>query len=184
MIEGTSKFTETTKNYEPQNTLFLILIGGNDFVGGRSVDAVISDVNQSLQQLSNSGAKNIVILKLPNVAYTPMIRSANPDPDKYKEKVSQYAAIISKYNTGLSSLKDTYPELNIKLFDAYALFDAVVQDPNKFALTNVQDSCLKNNVICINPSKYMFWDGVHPTTATNRILSDALTTFIKSNFKL
>ena len=33
------------------------------------------------------------------------------------------------------------------------------------------DPCFDGVKVCANPNQYFFWDGVHPTTATDKILA-------------
>ena len=77
-------------------------------------------------------------------------------------------------NLALSSAIGTDP--SIKLFDAFGLLDEVVADPNMFGLVNVTDACAQ--FIACDPSQYLFWDGIHPTSAADPIITDAILSLI------
>jgi phospholipase/lecithinase/hemolysin len=48
----------------------------------------------------------------------------------------------------------------------------VIADPGAFGLSNVTDACAQ--FVACDPSKFLFWDGIHPTSATETIISDAV----------
>ncbi|QSJ14523.1 hypothetical protein JYQ62_21710 [Nostoc sp. UHCC 0702] len=57
--------------------------------------------------------------------------------------------------------------------DVNSLYREAIDKPEKFGLTNVTKACVSNLATCDNPNKFLFWDGIHPTTAAHRILAEA-----------
>lgn len=45
--------------------------------------------------------------------------------------------------------------------------------PAAFGYTNVISACMSGSRACGNPDQFLFWDGIHPTTAAHRILGEA-----------
>jgi phospholipase/lecithinase/hemolysin len=41
-------------------------------------------------------------------------------------------------------------------------------------LSNVTDACFTGSAVCTDPSTYLFWDNLHPTTRTHEILAQQL----------
>jgi phospholipase/lecithinase/hemolysin len=80
--------------------------------------------------------------------------------------------------TSIDDLRTSLPEINLISFDVYSLFNEAIENPDKFGLMNVQESCLL--IQCSNPNDYLFWDDRHPTTATHRILAQTALNRIKS----
>lgn len=63
------------------------------------------------------------------------------------------------------------PGANIVQMDVFNAFIVIVSNPQAFGFTNVTNACLTDPA-CTDPSKYLFWDDVHPTTAAHDRLAD------------
>jgi outer membrane lipase/esterase len=60
----------------------------------------------------------------------------------------------------------------VTIFDIFGLVDDVVGNPALFGLTNVADACAQ--FPACDPSTYLFWDGIHPTSAGHLIIGNAV----------
>ena len=58
------------------------------------------------------------------------------------------------------------------MFDTFALFNSVINDPAVYGFANVTQPCLSGFVVCANPAAYLFWDSVHPTTQAHQLIGD------------
>jgi phospholipase/lecithinase/hemolysin len=50
-----------------------------------------------------------------------------------------------------------------------------VNNPPAFGLREIASPCLTPNVppfTCDSPDEYLFWDGIHPSSATHAIIAD------------
>jgi thermolabile hemolysin len=86
--------------------------------------------------------------------------------------------------------------LNIQLFDTNALFTRLFNEPGAHGFQNSAESCLKIERTglsifmkshaprpeCKNPDTFVFWDILHPTTRTHRILADQVVAFVRQRF--
>jgi len=63
-----------------------------------------------------------------------------------------------------------------KLFDAFGPLDDAVTNPTAFGLSDVTNACAQ--FTACDPSQYLFWDGIHPTSAADLIISDAIESLI------
>jgi outer membrane lipase/esterase len=59
---------------------------------------------------------------------------------------------------------------NVKIFDLYGLMDSIVADPAAYGLLNATDACAQ--FVACDPSEYLFWDGIHPTSAGQQIIAE------------
>jgi outer membrane lipase/esterase len=48
----------------------------------------------------------------------------------------------------------------------------VIGDPLRFGLVNVTDACAAD--LACDPSRYLFWDGIHPTSAGHALIAQAM----------
>jgi len=47
-----------------------------------------------------------------------------------------------------------------------------INDPAEYGFTNVTTPCLTSAGACAEPSGYLFWDHVHPTTQGHALLAE------------
>jgi phospholipase/lecithinase/hemolysin len=73
----------------------------------------------------------------------------------------------------LKLLSQQYCDLQIVTLDANRLYRDAIANPAAFGFTNVISPCLSGSRACANPDQFLFWDGIHPTTAAHRILGEA-----------
>ncbi|MEH6460431.1 SGNH/GDSL hydrolase family protein [Chitinimonas sp. JJ19] len=193
-VQSYKEYMQKAAAYRPEKTLFTVLIGGNDFVNyDRSVDQVIAGETSALQNLLNTGARNVLLLKLPDVSKAPVF--------KIKGNPALVAAKVLDYNNRLdgmiASLRAQYgSSLNIRVFDTYTLFNSVLNSPASYGMTNTTSSCLNINSDsslnylssqsprseCSNPDTFVFWDTLHPTTRTHKLLSENVAPFVRAAY--
>ncbi len=156
----------------PDNALFTIWIGGNDFLGGSAdYEQSADNVTTALNALADFGAKNILVLNLPDLGAIPR---NNGD-----EQASLLATTITEsYNSALQENVEDFDEENsdIKVYymDIFALFDDIRETPSKYGLNNVDAIC-PNFLIADdfdNDDGYLFWDDIHPTTEAHEKIAE------------
>jgi thermolabile hemolysin len=188
--------TKEDASYDPRRTLFTVLIGGNDLVFFNTpVQEILAKERETLQVLIDGGARNILVLNLPDVSRAPLF--------KLRGGASDVAAKVQRVNAGLesmmASMRQQYgPKLNIQLFDTHAFFTRLFDDPAAYGFQNSTESCLDINRTgfsnfmeshpprsdCRNPDTFVFWDTLHPTTHTHRILADQVAEFVRLHFPM
>ena len=82
------------------------------------------------------------------------------------------------FNTALDSqlttLATAKPQLDIELFHVDDALKGLTANPGDYGFTNVTDACFTGSAVCADPSTYLFWDTLHPTTRTHQILAQQL----------
>lgn len=166
------------------NAVYTVWAGANDYLAGNSTDykKTVTNISTAVSSLASFGAKDILVVDLPNLGAVPGT-SGNP-------QVSLALNILtSEHNSFLTSTLNSLsqqlsPDVNIVSLDVNSLFSNVIAHPSNFGFANVTASCLSPlGAPVIGPfmecaatqqdqDKYLFWDALHPTTATHKLIGD------------
>jgi len=177
LLAQVDNFTKAHPDINP-NALYVLWAGANDYLYGTSNSTMpIENLSKAIQLLSTRGAKKILVANIPDLGKLPSTRyTANSN------SLSQSAIAHNQ------SLAKSFEVLNDKLghdtqiieLDVNSLYREAITEPAKFGFTNVTNACLNNVAVCDNPDKFLFWDGIHPTTAGHRILAEAALKALKN----
>jgi outer membrane lipase/esterase len=163
----------------PAGALYVVEGGGNDARDALEAAAVSSDpfgvigaaaaayaqaTGAIVDQLQAAGARRIVVWNVPNLGTTPAVAAQGSGAAFLGGQVS--LAMNGALAGRLAG------EAGVSLFDAYGVLGAVIADPGAFGLLNVADAC--GAVVGCDPSTFLFWDGIHPTSAGHAILAQQL----------
>ncbi|BAU04223.1 GDSL family lipase [Fischerella sp. NIES-3754] len=163
-----------------KNALYILWAGANDYLHGMSNPSLsINNISQAIQSLAKAGAKKILVANLPDLGNIPATRN------------SPYSGILSSatiaHNLGLANSLDLLKQklghdTQMIMFDVHSIYKEAITNPTKFGFTDVNTACLNNLASCDNPDKFLFWDGIHPTTVAHRILAKAALKELKITF--
>jgi phospholipase/lecithinase/hemolysin len=169
------------------NALYTLSIGANDVIDAisdyaKDPSAATTDIQQAvnneisfISDLAALGAKNFVILDVPDLGKTPEEAGEAATATKLSVLYND------ELDTALKALvaKD---HLSIHLVNVFKLIDEAVADPSKYGLTNVTTPVWTGNYE--NPfsgtlnatgsaqNKYLFFDQLHPTAAGHLAVAD------------
>ncbi len=134
------------------------------------IGAGIANIVAAIQTLALEGAQHFLIPNMPDLGVTPDFRGSPQAPG--------LTFLTQSFNSALGAALtqlDQALSAEIVQFDTYSAVADVRQNPSKYGLTNVDDRCIANlaNQAC-DPNTWLYWDGVHPTTAAHRILGAQL----------
>lgn len=171
--------------------LFVIWIGGNDVddalnaltidpSGATSagiVQAAINAIASNVQTLYfGAGARMFLILNVPDFAKTPYVQFLGSHVDPQIPALATlftgfYDGALGQVVAGLNAALPLQQNQFIRLMDVNALFSQILASPGDFGLSNATDRCtvpgVIGNAICSTPHRYLFWDGIHPTTTAH-----------------
>lgn len=170
--------------------IYVLFIGGNDVrdaietfpadpsggLANQVIGNALDAVGDNISALASAGAKRFLVLNVPDLSLVPAIRLQGA-------QAQQVAANLSnEYNKGLAqvlaNLQDSYSGIELKTLDMFTLLHDVVDRPDEYDMKNVVDSCITPGVIidaiCAKPEKYLFWDGIHPTQKTHKLISESV----------
>lgn len=165
-----------------QDALYIVWAGANDYqiVPDANPEQSVQNITQAVETLYNVGARNFLVPNLPDLGGTPRALLTNPPiaADVLTQRTNQHNDFLENAFVDLSSLGD----IELVSLDTNALFKSILANPGDFGFTSLPpDSCLQGDPLtlgiadltpCDNPSEYISWDFIHPTTATHKILAD------------
>jgi phospholipase/lecithinase/hemolysin len=193
-----SQFTQfqTAVSDPAANALYTVSIGANDLLdilGETSLtsqqqatdvsDAVANEIS-FVKQLVGDGAKNLLVLDVPDLGKTPSVLqgladgSGSPSPALDAE-ASQLASL---YNADLTSQLTGLTGVNAEVINAYQLIDAAVATPAAYGLTNIASPVWSGNYTSSSSGtlattgttaqdQYLFWDHLHPTETGHQAIA-------------
>ncbi|MBE9008620.1 SGNH/GDSL hydrolase family protein [Pseudanabaenaceae cyanobacterium LEGE 13415] len=156
-------FVQNQPKVDPQS-LFVIWAGANDYLYSTETPTrSIDNFQRSLQSLVNSGAKRFLVANLPDLGQLPATRRTEAS-----QKLSNFAIA---YNQSLANTLNQFrkPDITIAELDVFRIYRDAINNPEQFGFTNVTNACLGSSANC---DRYLFWDGIHPTTAAHKVLGD------------
>jgi len=176
------------------NALYTLSIGANDLLDAIPVYATnpteaLSDIQTAIGNevafiggLAADGARNFVILNVPNLGVT-------PEEAGIKATAQKLSALYDKDLAASLHTLGAQDHLHIHLVNTYALIDQAVKDPGKFGLTNVTTPVWTGNFE--NPlsgtlnatgaaqNTYLFFDHLHPTETGHAAIATLALTDLK-----
>jgi phospholipase/lecithinase/hemolysin len=177
-----AQFHAAVPNPQP-DALYTVSIGSNDLFGAlealpsnpaaaiATVQSAVVNVDNFVSDLAAGGAKNLLILDVPDLGKIPDVTSQGP-------LASLAASALSGlFDVELAASLQTLAgadQLKLDLLSAYSLADQEIAHPSWFGLTNVTDPVWTGNYTDASSgtlrattpaaqNQYLFWDSVHPT---------------------
>jgi phospholipase/lecithinase/hemolysin len=139
---------------------------------GAIIAGAITGISDNVASLASSGARNFLIFTAPDVSHAPAVAALGPAAIGAAQQLS--AAFNAGLDQAVTQLQGL-PGIHIARYDDNALVMAIIAHPAAFGLTDVTDPCLRFGVVegavCSRPWQFLFWDGIHPTAATHRIVA-------------
>ena len=183
----------------PSNSLVVIWIGANDIddalnaltddpsgeTSAGIIQTAATAVATNVGALYAAGARMFLIVNIPDFGKTPYVQFVG---NNLNPAVPGIATLFTNfYDGGLAQLvagfpflapaDPVHPLLFVRLFDVNALFSQILEKPAIFGISNATDRCTTPDVvgrgICSTPNRYLFWDGIHPTTTTHAAVAGA-----------
>ena len=152
------------------NALYVLWAGGNDLRANPTPSGVgnaLTGLSGAVQGLYAEGARNFLVLNLPNLGLTP---ESVGQGATFAAAATAGAAGFDAYFASTMASLSALPGSNIRSLDTFALFTNVVSNPGAYGLSNVTTPCIATGTACTD---YLFWDTIHPTAAGHSIIAAA-----------
>jgi phospholipase/lecithinase/hemolysin len=169
------KFADNCTNcFKPDESLFVVWAFPNDVFSNailklpidKLIEVGVTNIKSAISTLINEGATHFLVPNMPDLGHT---------PEFMDDAVMTY--ITNEFNAALAlaltELDQSMNQVEITQFDTFGTLGAVIANPSKYGMKNVTQQCVQHledaNNLC-DPDTWLFWDGVHPTTAGHAIL--------------
>uniref|UniRef100_A0A0E0CDZ9 GDSL esterase/lipase n=1 Tax=Oryza meridionalis TaxID=40149 RepID=A0A0E0CDZ9_9ORYZ len=177
-------------------SIFLISAGGNDafefFSQNKSPDsmaiqefceAFISTYDSHVKTLYNLGARKFAVINVPLLGCCPYLRSQNPTGECI-EPLNQLAKRLNGEIRDLfRDLSSEMQGMKYSIASSYELISSLIENPQAAGFVevksaccggggkfNAEEACTPSSSCCADRSKFLFWDFLHPTQATSKIV--------------
>ena len=179
LLTQVGMFLGDVEGVAPPDALYVIAGGGNNaraalesVLAGEPIGRTVFstaikfavDVGNMVDQLQAAGATNILVWNAPNLGLAPAVLSEGPEASFLGQ------AVGGLMNAAL--MRRLRGEEGVQIFDLYGLLGSVAADPAAYGLLNASDAC--GALPDCSPDTYLFWDGIHPTTAGQDIIANAM----------
>ena len=163
----------------PADALYVVAGGGNNartaltaISGGADPTTTIgatavqfaADIGSIVDALQGKGARRIIVWNAPNLGLAPAVVAGGPGASYLGTTLTQ-------------SMNDALAfrlagETDVTTFDLFGLITSVKANPGAYGLTNATDAA--GAIPGADPSMYLNWDGIHPTSAGHAILAQSM----------
>lgn len=160
--------------FNPAEALFVTWAFPNDVAANAALGAAgvpaaaligtaVDNIRAAILALVEEGAQHFLVPNIPDLGATPGTLGN-----------ASLTELTLAFNTALAATLTALDQslgIEITQFNTFGTFNAIMDNPAAFGFTNVTDACVENlaNGLC-DPSTWLFWDDVHPTTAVHALL--------------
>lgn len=180
LLGGTPPFPASTRPAIDPNSLVLVNFGGNDvrdllrFGTPAATDAAAA-LQAGLQRLVADGARNLVVVGLPDIGKLPSVIALGPAAQTAGTALSfglnnAFSAIAGGVDASLGAAG------SVQFFDLFAFQNAAEANPAGFGLdpSLLATSCLAQGAQGTGCAGYLFFDGIHPTGHVHGLIANAI----------
>ncbi|KAK9267834.1 hypothetical protein L1049_010270 [Liquidambar formosana] len=140
------------------------------------------DLTANLSVMNSLGATRLVVVGVPPLGCMPLVKTImgeNKCVGTYNKVAFSFS---SKIKGKLATLKASL-RMKTAFVDAYGVMESAINRPQRYGIVETSKGCCGTGTIeygdtcrglrtCNDPTKYVFWDAVHPTEKMYKILAE------------
>ena len=159
----------------PADVLYVMFVGSNDVRDAlvsqdqTIIGCALTSIYTNIMTLVYAGATDFLIPNLPNLGMIPAVALQG-------EEAKAAATWLSReFNKLLEEMLEDIELKNGQVhFHRVDTFRLITEIPSTHPGMNVTDACIDvfTGTVCEPASRYLFWDGIHPTRAGHAILAE------------
>lgn len=151
------------------SALYIFWIGANDYFQGETNPVLpVEALTRAIAEVARLGGKRILVANLPDLGQLPATR--------IRDNAEALSELSRAHNLNLhgalGQIQEELPAAQITLLDACELYQRVITNPLLLGLTNTQHAYLSNQFNNRSPEQFLFWDGIHITTAAHKLIAE------------
>jgi outer membrane lipase/esterase len=133
------------------------------------IECALNSIYMNIMTLVSAGATDFLIPNVPNLG---MIPAVTLQGEEAKQAATWASSEFNRMLDGmLSNIEAAYEQVYFHRIDTFRLISEI---PTTHPGMNVTDACIDifTGTVCEPVSRYLFWDGIHPTRAGHAILAE------------
>lgn len=175
------------------NDLFTVWAGANNILGALVylptfapfyAEKAAQDACIGVDRLAKLGARTIVVMNMPGLGSTPRFVNTGLTAEYVNRCSDAYNTMLDK---DLATQVASYStDTNIVRIDIRKVLDRVIKDHKILGFDNASQAKLSvsGTQATVAAGVHVFWDSIHPTTETHRIIADIVTESVNPELPL
>ena len=167
------------KKIDNQHALYIIWSGADNFLGKftdpeKTAEDAARGVSDAIIRLHiQAGAQHFMLINIPFLGFTPYVLSLEKNRPGTAKKFNDIVGFTNQFYQQQAQRLNKKWGIDITYVNTNRIFLDMIHQPQKYGFTNVNQSCyaLQQQNGCQNPSEFLFWGVVHPSTKTHRIIA-------------
>ncbi|KAK3039901.1 hypothetical protein RJ639_027736 [Escallonia herrerae] len=190
------------------NAIVVLSMGTNDFLQNYYVEPIrseqysvekyqkflISSMFRDVKAMYRLGARRLVVVGVPPLGCFPLVKTLRDETECDKILNTVSLSFNSQIIETLATLEAT-TGMKTAFVDIYHVILNAIQNPKRYGFAETSKGCCGSGTLeygetcrglstCADPTKYIYWDAVHPTEKMYKIIADeALNSLINTMFK-
>jgi phospholipase/lecithinase/hemolysin len=174
------------------SNLFFLMIGGNDLrdirgtLSASDATAKITLVAQTLEgeltRLYDAGARDFLISNVADVGSIPETLARQSTDPNISQRARDYVQAYNNQLDGVLQRLQSRPGALASKYDLFAELDRILNNASSLGFSQTEVGCFTLEQFSFHPDcvfgtrfdRFVFFDSLHPSAATNRIASSGL----------